>query len=197
RIAFRFAVDADVFGSITKLRAARLVWHRIATACGGRPDATHIHAFSAERMAARREVHVNLLRGTAACFAAAAGGADAITVLPYDHALGQPTELARRLARNTQLILHAEGHLARVVDPAGGSWFAESHTKTLAREAWSLFQMVESGGGIADMLLKGTVQGWIAETWAARAANIARRHDPLTGVSEFPDLEGETPAPEP
>jgi methylmalonyl-CoA mutase len=197
RIAFRLATDTDVCLNIAKLRAARLLWHRITEACGASARGMHIWAQTAERIMSRRDVHVNLLRGTAACFAAAAGGAEAITVLPFDHALGQPTPLARRLARSTQLILREESGLHRVADPAGGAWFVEDLTRTLAREAWSLFQMIESGGGMAAMLMRGSIQDWIAELWSERAAAVARRAEPITGVSAFPDLDERVPEPDP
>jgi methylmalonyl-CoA mutase len=192
RIAFRLSIDTDIFLNIAKLRALRLMWHRVTEACGTSAEGMRIAAQSAERMMAARDVHVNLLRGTAACFAAAAGGADAITVLPFDHALGPASGLARRLARTTQLILREESGLYRVADPAGGSWAVEALTRDLAREAWSLFQIIESGGGIGPMLMRGSVQEWIAEIWAERASAVARRVECVTGVNAFPELDEPT-----
>jgi methylmalonyl-CoA mutase len=188
QIAFRFATDTDIFTGIAKLRAARLMWARIAEASGADARGMAVTAMTAERMLTRRDPYVNLLRCTLACFAAALGGADAITVLPFDHALGQPDGFARRLARNTQLVLREESGLGRVLDPLGGAGLIEALTRQLAREAWSLFQTIDGGGGMAESLRRGAVQEWVAASRAAREANISRRRDAITGVSEFSDL---------
>jgi methylmalonyl-CoA mutase len=188
QIAFRLAVDADVFLSIAKLRAARLLWARICEVSGASAEGMQLHAMTASRMLTRRDPFNNVLRTTLATYAAAMGGADAVTVLPFDYALGLPDPLARRLARNVQLVLMEESQLHRVIDPMGGAWFIEDLTRRLATEAWSLFQAIEGGGGIVDMLMKGTVQDWIAATVAERNDAIARRREPITGVSEFPNL---------
>lgn len=195
RISFRLAADADQFATMTKLRAARRCWARVAEAAGARADAgMTLHAVTSQAMYSRRDPWVNLLRATLACFAAAAGGADAITVLPFGAAAGQWDELGVRLARNTQIILAEESGLDRVVDPAGGSWYVEARTEELAAEAWRRFQTLEAGGGMAAALTTGAVADELAATWEARRANLARRKDALTGVSEFPDLD-ETPLP--
>lgn len=116
------------------------------------------------------------------------GGADSVTVLPFDHALGLPDAFARRIARNTSTILMEESHLARVIDPAGGSWYVERLTDELAAAAWSFFQEVERAGGQAAALRSGMVEERLAGTWAARSKDLARRKEPVTGVSEFPTL---------
>lgn len=195
RISFRLAADADQFATMTKLRAARRCWARIAEVAGA-PAGTGmtLHAVTSRAMYSRRDPWVNLLRATLACFAAAAGGADAITVLPFGAAAGQWDELGVRLARNTQIILAEESGLNRVVDPAGGSWYVEARTEELAAEAWRRFQALEAAGGMAAALSAGAVADELAATWEARRANLARRKDALTGVSEFPDLD-ETPLP--
>jgi methylmalonyl-CoA mutase len=192
QIVFRFAADTDIFLTVAKLRAARALWARVCEACGAGADPMRIEALTATRMYTRRDAWNNLMRATLAGTGAALGGADRITVLPFDHALGLPGPLARRLARNIQLVLREESGLGRTMDPTGGAWFIEEVTRRLAREAWSLFQAIEGGGGMAQMLLMGTVQDWISSTLAERMANIARRAEPITGVSEFPAL-GETP----
>ena len=136
-------------------------------------------------MLSRRDPWVNLLRATIGCFAAAVGGADAITVLPFDSALGLPDDLGRRMARNTQAILHDESSLARVIDAAGGSWYVETLTDQLAEKAWSTFVAIERAGGALAALDNGTIVGVLAPARAARAADIAHRRAPLTGVSEY------------
>ncbi len=194
QIAFTFTTDADFFVSIAKLRAARMLWDTVTAACGAseaaRPMA--LHGQTAERMMTAYDPHVNMLRTTVAGFAAAVGGAQSVTVLPFTHALGLPDGFARRMARNTQVILMEESGLARVADPAGGSWSLERLTDGLAEKAWGLFQEIERAGGIGADLLSGGIQRRIAEVREARERNIATRKDPLTGVSEFPMLEERT-----
>ena len=145
-------------------------------------------------MTTRRDPWVNMLRTTVACFAAGVGGADAVTVQPFDAALGLPDSFARRIARNTQSLLVEEGHLARVLDPAGGSWYVESLTDELARAAWDWFTEIERAGGLAAALDSGLVRDRIATAWDARAKRLATRADAITGVSEFPNLAEKLPA---
>jgi methylmalonyl-CoA mutase len=140
-------------------------------------------------MLTRRDPYVNLLRGTVAGFAAGVGGAGAVTVAPFDAALGRSTPFSRRIARNTQSLLVAEAHLARVIDPAGGSWFVESLTDSLARAGWAFFQEIEAAGGAVAALDSGLVAERVAAVRATRERGVATRTVPLTGVSEYPDLD--------
>jgi methylmalonyl-CoA mutase len=200
-IEFRYAVTDEQFGSIAKLRAARQVWGRIAELCGITPvRGQYQHAATSAAMVTQRDPWVNMLRTTIACFAAAVGGADAITVLPFDHALGLPDDFSRRIARNTQSVLHDESSLARVVDAAGGSWFVESLTAELAAAAWAKFTALEAAGGALAALDGGHVGALLDATVAKRDADIAHRRAPITGVSEFaliteaPVLRPQSPA---
>jgi methylmalonyl-CoA mutase len=194
QLEFRYSAGADQFLTIAKLRAARRLWSRVAEVCGVGPAAAaqRQHAVTSAVMMAERDPWVNMLRTTVACLGAGAGGADAITVLPFDSALGLPDNFARRIARNTQAILLDEANLARVADPAGGSWYVERLTGQLARGAWVWFQEIERAGGQHAALGSGLIAGRIAQNWAKRTANLARRREPVTGVSEFPNL-GERP----
>lgn len=189
QLEFRYAATADQFLTIAKLRAARRLWARVAEVCGA-PDAgaQRQHAVTSSVMMTRRDPWVNMLRTTLACLAAGVGGAESVTVLPFDHALGLPDAFARRIARNTSTILIEESHLARVTDPAGGSWYVERLTEELAAAAWSFFQEVERAGGQAAALRSGMVKERIEATWAAQCRDLARRKEPVTGVSEFPAL---------
>jgi methylmalonyl-CoA mutase len=187
-IFFRFAVDADQFLSIAKLRALRLLWARIEQACGLAPKPVFVSAVTAWRMMTKRDPWVNLLRTTVAAFAAGLGGADAITVLPFTAALGLPDRFARRLARNTQLVLIEEAHLAKVADPAAGAGALGDLTGQLSRAAWTLFQQIEAAGGAVAALAAGLIQRQVTAVRGAREAAVATRRDPLTGTSEFPDL---------
>lgn len=189
QLEFRYAATADQFLTIAKLRAARRLWARVAEVCGAPgADAQLQHAVTSPVMMSRRDPWVNMLRTTVATLAAGAGGADAVTVLPFDDALGLPDAFARRIARNTSTILIEESHLARVIDPAGGSWYVERLTDELARAGWEFFQGIERDGGQAAVLRSGSLPRALADTWQARGAGIAERREPVTGVSEFPFL---------
>ncbi len=142
-------------------------------------------------MFSRRDPWVNILRTTTAVLAAGVGGADAVTVLPFDDAIGQPDGFARRVARNTQLLLIEESHLARVIDPAAGAWFVESLTGRIAALAWDRFQAVESAGGIEAVIGEGSLVADIDSPWSERLGRLGTRRDPITGVSEYPMLEEE------
>jgi len=187
-IFFRLAVDADQFLSIAKLRALRLLWARVEEACGLVPKPMFVSATTAWRMLTRRDPWVNLLRATVAVFSAGLGGADAVTVLPFTAALGLPDRFARRLARNTQLVLLEEANLAKVADPAAGTGAMGDLTGQLCRAAWALFQEIEAAGGAGAALEKGLIQQKVAAVRSAREAAVATRRDPLTGTSEFPHL---------
>ncbi|MGW1615071.1 methylmalonyl-CoA mutase family protein [Streptomyces sp. NPDC002285] len=187
QLEFRYAATADQFLTIAKLRAARRLWARVTEVCGA-PSAQVQHAVTSPVMMTRRDPWVNMLRTTVATLAAGVGGADAVTVLPFDHALGLPDAFARRIARNTSTILIEESHLARVIDPAGGSWYVETLTDELARAGWEFFQRIEQAGGQAAALHSGQLGQDLAQTWEARTGKLAKRREPITGVSEFPNL---------
>jgi methylmalonyl-CoA mutase len=194
QLEFRYAANADQFLTIAKLRAARRLWARVAEVCGG-PDAgaQRQHAVTSSAMMTARDPWVNLLRTTLACFAAGVGGADAVTVRPFDAALGLPDGFARRVARNTQSLLIEESNVVRAADPAGGSWYVERLTEDLAGAAWSWFTEIERAGGMAAALDSGLVADRLAATWARRSQNLAHRRDALVGVSEFPNLSEPLP----
>jgi methylmalonyl-CoA mutase len=190
RIALHVAVDADLFLGIAKLRAARrLVW-RVAEACGAGEAARgmSLSVTTSERMMTRRDPWVNLLRTTAACAAAAIGGADEIAVLPFSWPLGEPDAFARRIARNVGLVLREEASLGLIADPAGGSWHLEQLTEDLARKGWTIFQDWEREGGMLAALAGGRVQDEIAAVAEARTAKLASGKIELTGTSAFPRL---------
>ena len=191
QIAFTVTADTDQFLAIGKIRALRRLWARITEASGASVRTAPIAVRTAPRMMSRRDPWVNILRTTMACFAAGVAGAESITVLPFDHAIGLPRALARRVARNTQIVLQEESGLARVIDPAGGAWLFETLTDDLAAAGWAVFQKIESQSGMLKALMSGGVADDIAAVRSAVMKTIARRKDQLTGVSEFPDI-GET-----
>ena len=189
RMLFLVALDANYGVGIAKLRAARRLWARCLEALGLPATAMKLQAVTSARMLTKYDPWTNMLRGTAAAFAGAVGGADILTVRAFNEALGLPEELGRRIARNTQVIAMEESQLGRVADPAGGAWFTETLAEDLARAAWAEFQRIESEGGFAASLMAGAFQARVAASREARAKDVARRKIPLTGVSEYPLLE--------
>ncbi|WP_160051472.1 methylmalonyl-CoA mutase family protein [Nocardiopsis sp. FR26] len=189
RIEFRLAANADQFSVIAKLRAVRAMWNQVLEASGvpaGR-RAMRLHAPTSDAMMTRRDPHVNMLRTTVACFAAGVGGADAVTVAPFDSAVGLPDDFARRIARNTQSLLIEEAYLARVIDPAGGSFYVEALTRDLYRAGWAFFREVEAAGGAAEAVEHGLLRERVDAVWNRRRLDLASRRAPITGVSEFPN----------
>lgn len=187
-LSFTIAVDADQFLGIAKLRALRRLWARVEEASGIPSRPIRIHAESAWRMLTRRDPWVNMLRSTMATFSAGIAGADTITVLPHTAALGLPDGFARRIARNTHLILQEESNVWRVADPSAGAGAFEGLTNDLAATAWGLFQEIEAEGGIVESLAAGKIQSRIATIREQRSNDIATRRQALTGTSEFPLL---------
>ena len=188
QIDLRVGATADQFLTAAALRALRRVWARVGEACGVVEDQRGVrtHAVTSLRMFTREDPWVNVLRSTLAAFGASVGGADAITVLPYDTVHGLPERLGRRLARNTQILLADESNVGRVTDPGGGSWYLESLTDDVAEAVWARFQEVEGAGGAVRALADGMLHGWVAEATKERDNQIFTRRRPLTGVSMFP-----------
>ena len=195
QVSFGVSVDDDQFASIAKLRALRKIWARVAGVVGA-PEVggALTHAVTALSMYSQRDPWVNMLRSTVAAFGAGVGGADQVSVLPYDAALPASkrtsgSTFTRRIARNTQLLLLEESNVGRVLDPAGGSWFVESLTDDLASNAWAVFTDIEAAGGYRAALSSDWVADRIGESLARRDVEVAHRRKPVTGVSEFPNLD--------
>ncbi|MBB5916307.1 methylmalonyl-CoA mutase [Nocardia transvalensis] len=197
QLMFRFAATDDQFETIAKFRAGRQLWARVAHELGAPAfgDAPQ-YAVTSAAMMTQRDPWVNMLRTTLAAFGAGVGGADYVTVLPFDSAL-PPGELdvsqafSDRMARNTQLLLLEESHLGHVRDPGAGSWFVESLTAELAAKAWEFMQEIERAGGYRAALEAGLLNDRIAEVRARREADVAHRKTAVTGVNEFPNLAEE------
>jgi methylmalonyl-CoA mutase len=188
------AADQDTFPTLAKFRAARLLWARVLDVCE-LPDAPlKLHAETSWRMMATRDPHANILRAVAACFGAGLGGADSIAVLPFSLAQGLPNSFARRVARNTQLVLLEESHLWRINDPASGSGYIEHLTEKLCERSWVFFQAIERRGGIVETLRKG----WLGEqiknaSGDAGLPKIGTSLYPLPG-EHLPEIERSIPA---
>jgi methylmalonyl-CoA mutase len=197
QISFRFAADDDQFMTLAKFRAARRLWARVAEV-GGVPGggAATMHAVTSLPMMTRRDPWVNMLRTTVAAFAAGVGGADTVLVQPFDVAIpggfpGVSSGFSRRIARDTQLLLLEESNVGRVLDPAGGSWYVEDLTETLAQQAWRHFQAIESRGGFADA--RDFIVEQIAQVRIERTKDVDHRRTKITGVNEYPNLDGDEP----
>ncbi len=197
-LEFRYAATDEQFPTIAKLRAARRLWRRVLELSGLTGEAVQRqHAVTSRPMMSKYDPWVNMLRTTVAAFAAGVGGADAVTVLPFDSPLGVPDAFGRRIARNTSSLLIHESHVARVTDPAGGAYAVERLTDDLAVAAWEELGRIEEAGGIEAALTDGSLRGRIDEVVAERDRQVARRKRPLTGLSEFPHLGETLPAREP
>ncbi len=196
RIEFTLAVGPDQFREIAKLRAFRRLWARVLELSGVPEDGRRspLLARTSDRMLAAIDPWSNMLRATTAGFAAAVGGADGLTVTPFDAVVvaaadgAGPGGLGQRIARNTQLILQEESGLRRVADPAGGSWYVEALTDALARAAWERIQAIEADGGAAAVVADGRWAAELAALAAQRADDLTSRRREMTGVNVFPLL---------
>jgi len=187
------SLDADQFTTIAKLRAVRRLWSCVMQACDLPDVPLRLHGQAAWRMMARTDPWVNILRNAVAAAAGGLGGVDSMTLLPFTLPLGLPDAFARRIARNTQLVLIEESGLGHVQDPAAGSGYVEALTDQLCEAAWGLFKEIEREGGLQKSLAAGAFQARVAQASADRARQAATRKAPILGVSEFPLLK-EVPA---
>jgi methylmalonyl-CoA mutase len=189
-LEFALVAGPDQFLEIAKLRAFRRLWATVLEHCGvpAEQRRSDVYVQTSRRMVSSLDRSVNMLRATTATFAAAVGGADGITVFPFDEPYGQTVTdagpLGRRVARNTQLVLSEEASLHRVDDPAGGSWYIESLTDQVARRAWEEFQAIEAAGGVSTQ----DVAARLKQATVRRHSEIAHRRRSLTGVNQFPLL---------
>jgi methylmalonyl-CoA mutase len=194
RIRFAVTVGANFFMEIAKLRALRMLWSRAVAVLGGNPDAQKLslHVRTAQWNQSVQDPHTNILRATVAALAGVLGGCDSLQVGAFDEVARPPDDFSRRIARNTQLILQKECNLTQVIDPAGGSWFAEVVTAELAGRAWSLFQEVEKLGGMEAALHAGFPQKALEAVAAEKIEAVACRRDSIVGVNQYANPK-ETP----
>lgn len=184
-IGFSVAADHDQFMTMAKLRALRLLWARVQESCGIEPSPAQIHAETSMRMMTRLDPETNILRSTIAVFGAATGGADAISVIPHTAPHGLPERNARRLARNTQLILARESQIGFVADPASGSGGIEALTGKLCEAAWNEFRRIEAEGGILESLRDGKFQARVVETLQDRIAAFEENERTIVGTTRY------------
>lgn len=191
RFRFTVGIGNNLFLEIAKIRALRMLWAQIVKASGGSDEAAKIklHARTSSWTVSKVDPWVNMLRGTAQSFSAVMGGVDSLDVVPFDAAVRRPDEFARRIARNVQLILQGECNLDKVVDPAGGSYYIENLTDTVAKESWKQFQSIEAEGGIIAALKAGTLQKSIEATAAKRYEFADQRRQAIVGVNKYVNLD--------
>jgi methylmalonyl-CoA mutase len=194
QIAVQIAVGRDTFQELCKVRALRVCWQKLMTGAGVKePTRLLVHAVCAWRTMTARDPWVNMLRVTTQVFAGILGGADLVTPRAFDEALGTPSALAQRVARNTGLVLREESFLGKVADPAGGSYYMDTVTDALAREAWKRFQALEKDGGIVRALEKGDLARKLDAAWKVQLDRLAKRRTAILGVSEFANLDETLP----
>ncbi|MFA1710151.1 methylmalonyl-CoA mutase family protein [Peribacillus frigoritolerans] len=194
RMRFSYSIGANFFMEIAKFRAARMLWSRIVKELGGNEDSQKmsIHARTSAWTKTVNDPYVNILRGTVEAFGGIIGGINSLHVSPFDEAIRPAEEFSRRIARNTHSILDEEANLSKVADPAGGSWYIESLTYSLAEKAWELFQQIEEKGGMYHSLLEGFPQDMVSKTAELRKNNINNKKDKFVGTNIYPNLN-ETP----
>ena len=189
-IGFSFAIGANYFFQIAKLRAFRMVWARVVESFGGShaSAAARIHARTSRWNKTVYDPHVNILRATTEAMSAVLGGADSVSVAPFDECYKTPDEASRRLARNTQILLKQEALLSRVADPGAGSYYLETVTDFIAREAWKLMQGIEADGGYRKAQAEGRIAQALKQSLAAREKAVASRRRVFTGTNQYANL---------
>ena len=191
RIKFNMGISTNYFMEIAKFRAARMLWAQIVKQYEPKCDCAckmNVHATTSEFNQTIFDAYVNLLRSQTESMSAALAGVDSITVTPFDKQYKNPDDFSERLARNQQLLLKEESHLDKIVDPAGGSYYVETLTVSIANEAWKLFLATEEQGGFYAALKAGEVQKAVNESSDKRHTDVARRKESLLGTNQFPNF---------
>lgn len=190
RIKFNMGISSNYFMEMAKFRAGRMLWAEIVKAYGVKEECCkmHVHAVTSQFNQTIYDAHVNLLRSMTETMSAALGCVDSIETLPFDLQYKQPDEFSERIARNQQLLLREESHLDKVVDPAGGSYYIENLTSSIAAQAWKLFNEVEDCGGFLAELRKGEVQAKVNASGVKRHTDVARRKEILLGTNQYPNF---------
>lgn len=191
RIKFNMGVSSNYFMEIAKFRAARMLWAQIVKQYNPSDEKSckmHIHAETSKFNQTIYDAHVNLLRSQTEAMSAALAGVDSITVVPFDTPYKTPDTFSERIARNQQFLLKEESHLDKVVDPAGGSYYVETLTVSLAKQAWELFLKIQEDGGFFKLVESGAIQNAVNESSNKRRTDMARRKEILLGTNQFPNF---------
>ncbi len=189
-VAFTFAMGANLFFQIAKLRAFRLLWARVVENFGGSHESARaqIHARTSGWNKTVYDPHVNILRATTEAMSAVFGGADSISVAPFDECYKASDEASRRLARNTQIVLRQEAMLSRVADPGAGSYCLEAITDFIAREGWKTMQGIEAAGGYRTAQADGHIARALVQSMAAKEKAVSSRRRIFTGTNQYANL---------
>ena len=191
RVKFNMGVSSNYFMELAKFRAVRMLWAQIVKAYGPEKDCAcrqMVHAITSRFNQTIYDAHVNLLRSQTESMSAALAGVNSITVTPFDAPYKTPDDFSERIARNQQLLLKEESHLDKVTDPAGGSYYVETLTVNIAREAWKLFLEVDKAGGFLAEVENGNVQKAVRAAAERRLTDVARRKEILLGTNQYPNI---------
>ncbi len=191
RIKFNMGVSSNFFMELSKFRAARMLWAQIVKQYNPECECAckmAVHAVTSRFNQTIYDAHVNLLRSQTESMSAALAGVDSITTTPFDVPYQTPDAFSERIARNQQFLLKEESHLDKVVDPAGGSYYVETLTVSIAREAWKLFLDAEAQGGFFKLVAEGKVQDAVNESCKKRHTDVARRKEILLGTNQYPNI---------
>lgn len=190
RIKFNMGISSNYFMELAKFRAGRMLWAEIVKAYGVAEDECKmwVHAITSKFNQTLYDSHVNLLRSMTETMSAALAGVDSLETLPFDLCYKCPDEFSERIARNQQVLLREESHLNKVVDPAGGSYYIETLTASIADQAWKVFNEIEDNGGFEAMLKKGEIQAKVNESSVKRHLDVARRKEILLGTNQYPNF---------
>ena len=191
KLRFSFSVSSNYFMEIAKFRAARMLWANIVKGYGPAKNCAckmHIHAETSRWNQTVYDPYVNMLRGTTEAMSATIAGVHSLEVMPFDTSFENPTEFSKRIARNVELLLKNESHFDQVVDPAGGSYYVENLTQSIAAEAWKLFLEIEQKGGYTEAYKAGLIVERIKASAAAKDKNIATRRQTLLGANQYPNF---------
>ena len=188
RLSFFFGIGMNFFMEVAKLRAARLLWHRVMTGFGAKDERSKMlrtHCQTSGVSLTEQDPYNNVIRTTLEALAAVLGGTQSLHTNAFDEAIALPTETSARIARNTQLILAEESGVTKVVDPLGGSYYVEALTRELADKAWAIIERVEAEGGMARAVAHGWPKAMIEEASAARAARVDTGAETVVGVNKY------------
>ena len=188
RLSFFFAIGMNFFMEVAKLRAARVLWHRVMTQLGAKDERSKMlrtHCQTSGVSLTEQDPYNNVIRTTIEAMAAMLGGTQSLHTNALDEAIALPTDFSARIARNTQIVIQEETGMTKVVDPLGGSYYIESLTQSLVDGAWTLIERVEREGGMAKAVAAGWPKAMIEEASAARAARVDRGEDVIVGVNKY------------
>ena len=191
KLRFSFSVSSNYFMEIAKFRAARMLWANIVKGYGPAKNCAckmQIHAETSRWNQTVYDPYVNMLRGTTEAMSATIAGVHSLEVMPFDASFENPTEFSKRIARNVELLLKNESHFDQVVDPAGGSYYVENLTQSIAAEAWKLFLEIEEKGGYTEAYKAGLIVERIKASAAAKDKNIGTRRQTLLGANQYPNF---------